>query len=101
MAKFFTSILFIAIFLFCNNSFAQKKDSTVKKNTRIFAKADPAKRYNPRIAIIRSAIIPGWGQVTNKKYWKVPIVYAALGITTYIFFNNVKQYNENVRGYIN
>ena len=41
-----------------------------------------------------SAIIPGWGQVYNKKYWKVPIIYAALGITGYIFIDNIKTYKE-------
>jgi hypothetical protein len=50
--------------------------------------------HNPRKATIRSAIIPGWGQVYNKKYWKVPIVYAALGITGYVFFDNIKTYRE-------
>lgn len=65
-----------------------------KKNNRIFGKADTSKLYNPRVATIRSAILPGWGQATNKKYWKIPIVYAALGVTGYIFFRNVKQFNE-------
>jgi hypothetical protein len=50
--------------------------------------------HNPRKATIRSAIIPGWGQVYNKKYWKVPIVYAALGVTGYVFFDNIKTYRE-------
>lgn len=50
--------------------------------------------HSPRKATIRSAIIPGWGQVYNKKYWKVPIVYAALGITGYVFFDNIKTYRE-------
>lgn len=50
--------------------------------------------HNPRKATIRSAIIPGWGQVYNKKYWKVPIVYAALGITGYVFADNIKTYRE-------
>ncbi len=100
MPKAITSILFIVSLLFCNNLFAQK-DSAVKKNTGIFKKADPAKKYNPRIATIRSAILPGWGQATNKKYWKIPIVYAALGTTAVIFFRNVKQYNEAKNSYIN
>jgi hypothetical protein len=50
--------------------------------------------HSPRKATIRSAIIPGWGQIYNKKYWKVPIVYAALGITGYVFFDNIKTYKE-------
>ena len=56
--------------------------------------------YKPRKAIIRSAIIPGWGQVTNKKIWKVPVVYAALGTTTYLFFRNNRQYRDARNAYI-
>ena len=102
MLKFFTSIFIIITFLFCNNLFAQK-DSTLKKkkNTGVFSKSDTAKAYNPNIATYRSAILPGWGQATNKKYWKIPVVYAALGITTYIFFRNVNQYNEAKNAYAN
>jgi hypothetical protein len=58
------------------------------------------KKYNPNIAIRRSAFVPGWGQATNKKYWKIPIVYGALGTTTYLFFHNVKQYKESKEAYI-
>ncbi len=107
MLKAFKIILLSFFALISVQVFAQKTtpakaaDSTKKKNTNIFLKADPAKAYNPRIATYRSAILPGWGQYTNKKYWKIPIVYAALGITGYIFFRNVKQYNEAKKSYIN
>lgn len=50
--------------------------------------------FDPRKATIRSAILPGWGQAYNKKYWKIPIVYTALGISAGFFFSNVKTYNE-------
>lgn len=50
--------------------------------------------HNPRKATIRSAIIPGWGQVYNKKYWKVPIVYTAIGIPVGTFFYNKSWYNQ-------
>src|SRR5688572_12967419 len=55
--------------------------------------------YNPSKAAIRSAIIPGWGQVYNKKYWKVPIVYGALGITAGIFFYNLDTYKDTRDAY--
>jgi hypothetical protein len=105
----FKAISFVSLVLLlfcCHGSFAQKqkKDSTVKKtSTRFspFARIDTSKKYNPKIAIIRSAILPGWGQATNKKYWKIPIVYAALGITTGIFFHNVKQFREARDAYTN
>ncbi len=48
--------------------------------------------FNPRKATIRSAIIPGWGQLYNKKYWKLPLVYGALGATAGIYFYNLKTY---------
>lgn len=51
--------------------------------------------HSPHKAIIRSAIIPGWGQIYNKKYWKVPIVYAALGTSAYVFFDNLKWYQRS------
>lgn len=100
MFKASTLIIFICSLFVCSNLFAQK-DSTKKRNTKIFSKADPSKTYNPRIATYRSAIIPGWGQATNKKYWKIPVVYAALGTTAYIFFRNVRQYNEAKNAFIN
>lgn len=54
---------------------------------------------SPRTAALRSAILPGLGQVYNKKYWKVPIVYVVLGGTAWYFFGNLKLYNEYKRGY--
>ncbi|MBK8610457.1 MAG: hypothetical protein IPL84_11105 [Chitinophagaceae bacterium] len=107
MLKAFTLLLFTCLICSDNPVFAQKKaflfskDTSVPKNKGVFNKIDPTKRYNPNIATYRSAILPGWGQVTNKSYWKVPVVYAALGVTTYIFFRNVKQFREAKDAYIN
>lgn len=100
MLKVISCFVLISSLLFCNKALAQK-DSVQKKNSSIFKKPDPSKAYNPRIATYRSAILPGWGQATNKKYWKIPVVYAALGATTAIFFRNVKQYRESRDAYIN
>lgn len=48
----------------------------------------------PRKSTIRSAILPGWGQAYNGKAWKIPIVYAALGTTAYIFVDNISFYRD-------
>jgi hypothetical protein len=52
------------------------------------------KKHNPGKAALRSALVPGLGQIYNKKYWKLPIVYGALGFTGYVFVDNLKWYNR-------
>ncbi len=52
------------------------------------------KYFNPKTAMLRSAILPGWGQWYNKKYWKIPIIYGALGITAGVFFYNLHTYRD-------
>ncbi len=93
---------FIVLLLNCLLVSAQSKkealkDSTVTINTKNYSAyldTAPLKKYKPSIAIKRSAMLPGWGQYTNKKYWKIPLVYAGVGIPTYLFFRNLKQYRE-------
>ncbi len=58
------------------------------------------KKFNPRTATFRSAIVPGLGQIYNKKYWKLPLVYGALGTTAGIYFYNVKNYRLLKQAYI-
>jgi len=48
----------------------------------------------PSKAGFYSAILPGLGQVYNKSYWKVPLVYGTLGLSTYYFIYNNNQYQE-------
>ncbi len=73
------------------------KDSlpVVKKATTGSTRYDSAlKAHNPRTAAIRSAILPGLGQIYNKKYWKLPIVYGALGTSAGVFLYNLKNYRD-------
>ena len=87
-------------------SFTQEKEvlksaDSLKTVTVIIDSAAPegkkikkVKVYDPRKAAIRSAILPGWGQIYNKKYWKLPIVYGALGTSAGIFFFNLQTYKD-------
>jgi hypothetical protein len=74
-----------------------------KDSTNIFSMnpnvGHASKKFSPRLATIRSAIIPGWGQAYNHKYWKIPFIYAALGVTAGIFVYNLKTYNEFKKAY--
>jgi hypothetical protein len=74
-----------------------KKDSlpVVKKTYTGSNRYDSSlKAHSPKKAAIRSAILPGLGQIYNKKYWKLPIVYGALGTCGAIFFYNLNNYKD-------
>jgi hypothetical protein len=45
-------------------------------------------------AALRSAMIPGWGQIYNRKYWKLPLVYGALAIPVSTFAYNLDWYRK-------
>lgn len=49
-----------------------------------------AKRYDPRKAILYAAVLPGLGQVYNKKYWKLPLVYGGFAFIGYY----IKTYSD-------
>lgn len=101
--KFF-SLLVIFIFFEHKISFSQTKKQEVKKEeakttekTTETNKKDiqdtitPPKKikHSPSKATLFSAILPGLGQAYNKKYWKIPILYAGAGVLGYfIYFNN-------------
>ena len=79
-----------------NPIFAPKKDTTV--NLRTPGRAEPvivkdsarlAIERMPREAARRSAILPGWGQVKNGHWWKVPIIYGGfVGVGLMVEFNH-------------
>ncbi|HEU4573829.1 MAG TPA: DUF5683 domain-containing protein [Chitinophagaceae bacterium] len=78
-----------------NDSLSRHIDSTISIRQAI--KNDSARKkkvYSPRSAAIRSAILPGLGQIYNKKYWKLPIIYGALGTCAGIFIYNLKNYHD-------
>lgn len=52
------------------------------------------KKHNPKKATIYSAVLPGLGQAYNKKYWKIPIVYAGIGTIFYIADMNGDYYRD-------
>jgi hypothetical protein len=92
---FFLSLIVILILSLFQNSFAQKpapKDSLKKLEMD---------SHSPRLATIYSAVLPGLGQVYNKKYWKVPIIYAGFAALTYSLIFNDQKYSLYLNEYTN
>jgi len=51
-------------------------------------------------ATMMSAVFPGGGQIYNRKYWKLPIVYAGFGALIYSFSSNSNNYQMYYRGFM-
>lgn len=47
-----------------------------------------------------SAAVPGWGQINNGKWWKVPIVYGALGVSAHFIQTEGSLYKGYRDGYL-
>lgn len=47
---------------------------------------------SPLGAVLRSAVIPGWGQIYNESYWKAPVVWGFLGYFIYEWIQNNNDY---------
>ena len=60
---------------------------------------DEKEVHSPRKATIYSAILPGLGQAYNKKYWKIPLIYAGFGAIVYYIDWNNDNYNFNKTAY--
>jgi len=61
----------------------------VTKDEKIY---HPDSLHDPHKAVIRSLMIPGWGQIYNHQWWKVPIIYAGLGLLADVIIYNQRQY---------
>ena len=98
---FITFLLTVNLVVCAQEKLVVDTSGKIKFSKNIKTIADTsAKKYNPGIAIRRSAMLPGWGQFTNKKYWKIPLVYAGIGIPAYLFTKNLKQYKEAKNAFI-
>lgn len=97
-------LLILTLCCFSFSGFSQEKEPKEKTANEELTESnlviqDSVKRgeidpLRPSRAAFYSAVLPGLGQAYNKKYWKIPIVYAALGTGIYFYIDNTKEYNR-------
>ena len=107
MARLLSIVLFLSFQMFLNaqDTLVHAIDSLPNSNILVDKKKEKKKkkisikRYfqedypSPKKAVILG-IIPGMGQIYNKKYWKLPLVYGALGGVVYSIVNNTRNFNQ-------
>ena len=67
------------------------KPKIKKEKERVY---HPDTLHSPHKAIMRSLMIPGWGQLYNHRWWKVPVIYGGLGLLGVAIIFNASNYNE-------
>ncbi len=87
--KHITKILILLfVFEYCSYSQAEQSDSvTVQSDTAKFVM-----QKSPWGAVLRSAIIPGFGQFYTESYWKIPVIWGFLGYFVYEWGNSNSSY---------
>ena len=83
----------VCLSLFAQDSLSVKEEKIIVAQDTISTKEE----YNPLApaqAAFYSAVLPGLGQAYNKKYWKIPIIYAGIGTGIYFYTTNTKEYNR-------
>lgn len=83
---FFITIIFTVLQSYAQDDLKVKAKDSIFKINREFDPLSPAR------AAFYSAVLPGLGQAYNRKYWKIPIVYAALGTGVYFVVWNNQNY---------
>jgi len=84
--------IFAVLILFSFQVSAQNSDTTTQKSD-----TGKVKKHSPRKAALMSACLPGLGQIYNKKYWKLPVIYVGAGVITYFTILN----SDSLRNYNN
>jgi hypothetical protein len=85
---------------------AQAQDSLIVERDTVIAEGPDtvairsyAKRFSPRKAILYAAVLPGLGQIYNKKYWKLPLVYGGFYAIGYAI-NYYNDFHTEYKGYL-
>ena len=92
--------IFVGVFLLCMSLFAYSQEITSPKVSRVKAR-DSLKvaKHSPTVAMLYS-IIPGGGQIYNRKYWKLPIIYGGFMGCIYALSWNNMMYKDYAQAYL-
>ena len=90
------NLILVFLLFIATSSFGQKNNNAQNNNISDSVKI---KKHSPKLATYFSMAIPGMGQIYNKQYWKVPIIYIGFGSLIYFADNNNNYYQKYKTAY--
>ena len=97
--RFITTVSLLIAINSLSSNFCVAQDSTVAVPPAMQVEVEEEKPHSPKSATILSAAVPGLGQVYNRKYWKVPLIYAGAGALLYVISANSARYKTFKNAY--
>lgn len=94
-----TAIILFLVTLLLASGFSAISQNIKNDSTKINSKSKEIVAHSARKATIYSAVLPGLGQIYNRKYWKVPIVYGGFATLGYFINFNNETYSNYKRAY--
>ena len=88
----FKSLIIIFLFFHATFSYGQQSKDFIADSVKV-------KTHSPKLASLLSMAVPGMGQVYNKKYWKVPVIYVGFGALIYFADKNNNIYQKYKTAY--
>ena len=94
--QIFLCAVLLSVSLFaCSQEITSPKVSRVKANDSL-----KVAKHSPTAAMLYS-IIPGGGQIYNRKYWKVPVIYGLFEVSGYFLYKYTSEMLLYRREFIN
>lgn len=85
-------LLLLSCSIFAQQENVERKPNTSSDSVFVMQKS-------PWGAVLRSAIIPGWGQFYTKSYWKIPVIWGVGAWLVYLWLQNNRYYRDNLNMY--
>ena len=96
MKLFLSFILLLLVFMYPSIRTLAQTDTTFVE----LPDSIREKEHSPTKATLMSTFLPGLGQLYNKKYWKIPIIYAGFGVLGYFIIFNANEFATYKYAYI-
>jgi hypothetical protein len=75
------------------------QSTSAQDTTLVSDNSKQPRKYVPMRATMMGAAFPGFGQIYNRKYWKIPVVYAGFAALGYAVVYNSTNYITYTKGY--
>ncbi len=88
------------LLLLCFFLLGMLSQNVAQQNDAMSLDIDSIPQHSPTKATLMSLAVPGLGQAYNKKYWKIPLVYAMIITPLHFAIQQQKEFSSLKKAYV-